>query len=330
MTPIDFKTSAASYAAHSLGVRRAYDTADAYVVGRFAFSDELDAYPWGRRVPTVAHVWEYLILPTLDPEAPINEDAIRASLDALPRRYDGGQGRRAPLPGREHMDDARDATRKLTPYYAGLYAALHMLPLPGTDFDREAFLTDLFAYGHAYRSRILAPAGTSTERVRAYRSRKADSESRAILDAFDAAMEAGDIVLGQPITRAALAESIGLELAFNLSDRRIFEVLRSADDLGVSAPISVTERQTVVYVDGVRTRTRVFVFTEGDATRTTDDPPQETTMNATTEVILDRIVAELKDEVRADLAAYLAQRDAHTTTPAPVTDLDTYRARRAA
>src|SRR5690606_38950024 len=86
MPLIDFKTSATNYAAHSLGVRRAYDTADAYMVGRFTFSDELDAYPWGRRVPAVAHVWEHLILPTLDPEAPINEAAIRADLDALPRR----------------------------------------------------------------------------------------------------------------------------------------------------------------------------------------------------------------------------------------------------
>lgn len=68
-----------------------------------------------------------------------------------------------------------------------------------------------------------------------------------------------------------------------------------------------------------------FVYTP----HTTAETTQETAMNATTEVIIDRIVAELKEEVRADLAAYLSRRTptASESLPANVTPI---RARRAA
>lgn len=179
----DFTRAYERYARHNPGIRHAF-TESAHLTGRFAVPGDDHARTY--RVPTPAHVARHLLAPALGLEAP-DRALLRDALAALPRKYNG-IGHPAPRWGQEHLDSTAPVTR-ITPYYAGLYAALNFdyaddhADNAGRPFDRDAYVDAILDAGVAAfvpeldrparkQTPISEPRPSASEHAQAHRDRR--------------------------------------------------------------------------------------------------------------------------------------------------------------
>jgi len=357
----NFKTSLNAYARHSQGAAYWFHSGDQgadiapYRVAYFTQTD--DDHPTRYRVPSPQHVARYLLADAIEraglsSRSDISE-AAHQGLSGVYRRFDGGLALRS---DRDDYDaNAPTPVLPLTDYYRGLHAALNFTfaaDHPGNAgrpfFDRwdytENIISATISEVLARRSKVAERATEETRKRAEAAAREADrrnaaeaaeearSERDTIRPAYVihairehlAALQPGDKMTRADLVDVVLTHAAADPLAPALPPRKVAAVLiQHAEELGL------TERVLSSTTDGKRSRARGFVFTP--QTTAVTENTQETTVDATTAHIIDRVVAELKDEVREHLTTHLARRsETAETTPSPVTDLSTYRARRAA
>lgn len=178
--------------------------------------------------------------------------------------------------------------------------------------------------------------------AKAKRTAETDAHLQAVDDALADLIDRGELTPGASVTRAELTDMVRADLSpalrRALAPRRI-----TALALTAAKSHGLAERVLSSTTDGKRTRTRGFVY----APQTIPEQPEETPVNINAIHAETAAVRELAAALReareerdlfAEQTAVLRSGDtlgalqlqAERMHPAPVTDLDAYRARRAA
>ena len=261
MTP-SLATALAAYSfnARDIAVRAAYDR-DRHAV-RFSVPGDDHARTYG--VPSPDHVARYVVLPALASATSETPSTVASALVTIPRRHNGGRGSWSPREGRELVADYRDMTRRLSPYYAGLWAAMTLTPASPGAFDRSRYLDDIErAAIDQLTPRALSVSPTppvpratrdhQAERAAARAARR-DANRSAIEGILGAMIADGTITPGLTIARADLLARVSARLSAPLPAGLVARIVTSlAPDLGL------TDRRTARDESGKRSRG--FVYT---------------------------------------------------------------------